>query len=356
MFNHMQHQDGVCRSAIAIANMLTRKQLAEVTLIPLFTNDRAAYSLLEEGVKVRPAFGLWFTGFSRLVHRLPMSWLHRWFVGNDYDIEVAFQYGVSPRCIAAASRRSHASKYAWMHGYDEGLTLRRAYEAIGTVVCVSRCNAERLHKELPTIKVDYNYNPIDDASVRRFGAETADIERPSDGLLMVSVGRLSPEKGFSRLFEQLKRLKGDGYNFHFWMIGDGPLRQQLEQQAQQLGLHEQVAFLGRQSNPHRYTAQADLFVCSSFTEGYSTACTEAIMLDVPVLTTSVSGAKEIIDEADCGMLVDMDDESLYQGLKQILSNPTIIGEWKQRLLETRKRFSAEERIKRLIRLFGLEKA
>ena len=353
VFNHLRHQDGVARSAIAIANQLTRLNLAEVTLIPLFIDEKKAHLLIDEGVKVKPAFGMYFKGLSQLVHKLPMNWVRRYVIGNYvYDIEVAFQYGVSPRCIAAVSRRSHASKYAGMHGYDEGLVLREAYEKIGTVCCVSRCNAERLHKELPTIKVDYNYNPIDDVQVRELGAEALDIERPN-GLLFVTVGRLSPEKGFGRLLDIMKRLKDEGLKFHLWIIGDGPLEVELKQKRVDLGLEEEVQFLGRQSNPHKYTAKADVFVCSSLTEGYSTACTEAIMLNVPVVTTSVSGAEEIIGEAECGKMTGMDDDSLHAALKEVCENPAMVDDWKLKLQETKSRFSAEVRIQRLIKLFHL---
>lgn len=353
MFNHLRHQDGVGRSAIAIANQLTKMKLAEVTLIPLFINDKSAYNLLDDNVKIKPAFGFYFRGFAQIVKYIPAIWLHRWFVGDGFDIEVAFQYGLCIKCIAATSRRSHAAKYAWMHCYDEGLFYRKEYETIGTVCCVSRCNADRLKNELKSIKVDYNYNPIDDVQVRKFGKEPIDVNRPS-GLLFITMGRLSPEKGFGRLLDIMKHLKDDGFNFHLWIIGDGPLENELKLKCSGLGLVNEVLFLGRQSNPHKFISHADVFICSSFVEGYSTSCTEAIMQGVPVITTNCSGGEEIIEEADCGMLVGMDDHSLYQGVKKICEYPSLINTWKERLKETSKRFSAEARIKRLINLFHLE--
>lgn len=353
VFNHLQHQDGVGRSAIAIANQLTRLKLAEVTLIPLFIDEKAAHSLLDDGVKVKSVFGFYFNGLSKLLQKFPMAWLHHFVLGRElYDIEVAFQYGLSLRCVAADSWGHHAAKFAWMHTYDDGLTFRKLYEKIGTVCCVSRCNAERLHKELPCIKVDYCYNPIDDLQVRVLGEECINFDRP-DGLLFISVGRLSPEKGFGRLLDVMRRLKNDGYRFHLWIVGNGPIENELKRKQIDLGLQEEILFLGRQNNPHKFTAKADVFVCSSFSEGYSTACTEAIMLGVPVVSTSVSGSEEIITEAECGLVTGMDDESLYNGLKQVCVRPSIVDEWKQKILVTRKRFSGEARIQRLVKLFHL---
>ena len=127
MFNHLQYQDGVSRSAIAIANNLTRMQLAEVTLMPLFINDKSSHSLVDCGVKIKPVFGFYFKGFASLIHKLPMCLFSRLVYGQDkYDIEVAFQYGLSLRCVAAHG--SSAAKYAWVHTYDEGLRFKSEYE------------------------------------------------------------------------------------------------------------------------------------------------------------------------------------------------------------------------------------
>ena len=350
MFNHLRHQDGVGRSAIAIANQLTRLKLAEVTLIPLFINDKSVHNLIDKGIRIKPGFGFYFRGMAHIVKYIPFSWLNRWLIGNEYDIEVGFQFGLCTECIAAS--KTKAVKFAWMHGYDNGLVLKDAYEQIGKVCCVSRCNAERLHQELPTIKVDYNYNPIDDIQVCELGQEVIDIERPS-GLLFITSGRLSPEKGFLRLLDVMKRLKDNGYKFHLWIMGDGPDEVILKKKHKELGLEQEVKFLGRQSNPHKFTSKADVFVCSSFSEGYSTVCTEAIMLGVPVVTTGVSGAQEIIDDAECGLLTGTDDESLYQGLRQVCEKPSLAKGWKERLVETKGRFSAEKRIRRLVNLFQL---
>lgn len=354
-FNHFQHQDGVSRSALAIANALAEKELAEITLIPIYKDEKTFHKLLNPHVKVNHVFGFYFHGMSKIVNKIPLSWINHFAIKDNYDIMIGFQESLPIKCIAALQRSSHASKLAWMHGYYDCLlpNLYRDYEKIGKVICVSKCNAERLHKELPTIEVDYCYNPIDDVLVRKYGEYPIDIERPN-GLLFVTVGRLSPEKGFERLLDVMKRLKDEGFLFHLWLIGDGPMEAKLKQRCVDLGLQEEVLFLGRQNNPHKYTSKADAFVCSSFIEGYSTACTEAIMLGIPVVTTSVSGAGEIINEAECGLLIGMDDESLYQGMKLVCTQPSLVNEWKERLRETRQRFAAEIRIQRLVKLLHLD--
>ena len=82
-------------------------------------------------------------------------------------------------------------------------------------------------------------------------------------------------------------------------------------------------------------------------------CTEASILNVPVITTEVGGGEEIIDSAGCGVLCDLSDEGLYNALKGVLDHPQCVAEWKETLLETKKNFFSEERVKRLNNIFGI---
>lgn len=352
MFNHLQMQDGVARSAMAIANWLTRMNLAKVTLLPIYTDDKECHKLLAYGIKVKHMFGFYFQGMPHIVKMIPASWLNKLVIKEEYDVMVGFQYGTSIRCMAAVPSHDKSSKFAWMHCYDEGLVFRNEYEIIGNVICVSRCNSERLHLDMPSIYTNYSYNPIDEETVQQGGEKPIDIERPNTPLF-VTVCRMSPEKGVGRLLTICKRLKDEGYKFSLWLIGDGPIYQQLQQQARELGLDNCVQLLGRQNNPYKYTAKADVYLCPSFVEGYSTACTEAIMLGIPVITTNVSGAEEIIEEAECGKMVGMDDESLYKAMQEVLVQPEIIKQWKNKLQSTRERFYAKTRIQRLVDILGL---
>lgn len=353
MFNHFQFQDGVCRSALAIANLVAARNDVEITLIPIFNYEPKVMNLVSDRVKVKPVFRFYFHGFSKLLDMLPKKLLYKLFIGDHYDVNIAFQYGISEKIIASGTHRSHAS-IGWMHGFDEGMTLKEDYLKMDKMVCVSRCNADRLSAELGgKIPVDYNYNPINDEQVRNQGNMPIEVT-PNRTMQFVSVGRMSPEKGFSRLLKVMKQLADERYDFGLWLIGDGSQLAALKQEVQDLNLDNYISFLGKKDNPHAYTSKADVFVCSSFTEGYSTACTEAIMLNVPVISTKVSGAKEIIDEACCGLLVDSNEQALYEGLKQILDHPQIVEKWKETLAVTKYNFSPSKRIKRFLDIVGLK--
>jgi glycosyltransferase involved in cell wall biosynthesis len=353
-FNHFQYSDGVARSAVAIANYLVTSADVDVVLRPIFRFDKSMLESVNPAVRVKPLLGFYFSGLGRILDHLPGKMLHRWILGGQqFDVEIGFQYGISTKA-AAFAKQSIGSPIVWMHGYDEGLVLRKYYHKAKRVICVSRGNAERLKQELsdPSVTVDYCYNPIDEKKVISDGSAEIDIQ-PAKKPLFVSVGRNTPEKGYKRLLSVCAKLRDEGFRFEMWLIGNGPEHEALVSLANQLELNEVVHFLGEQKNPHQYTAKADLFVCSSFSEGYSTACTEALILGVPVLTTRVGGAEEIIDDANCGMIVETDDESLYRGLKEILQQPTLIDGWKGTLSETKRFFYAENRVKKLFSILDL---
>ena len=254
------------------------------------------------------------------------------------------------------NRNNHTvMRFAWMHGYDTGLSLRAEYEKIGKVVCVSKFNADRLRVDVgDAFDIDYAYNLLNDDEIRNKGEQPISVE-PNKQMQFVSVGRMSPEKGYIRLIDICKQLENDGYKFNLWLVGDGPQREELEVHEKQIKADSCVTFLGQQSNPHAFTSKSDVFICPSFDEGYSTACTEAIMLGVPVITTDVSGGQEIIDEAECGLIVNKtNDDALYQALKKVLDKPETVSGWKRTLEATRERFSYKHRAKKLYKVLGLE--
>lgn len=347
VFSDLKNSNGVSKAAIAIANLLVEHKNVDVTLIPIYEYEDKMAQNADPRVKIKKVFGFYFRGFDKIVGLIPHKLLYNWIVKpGDYDIEIGFQYNM-PTKIIAASSNDKAAHIAWIHTYDKGLRLRSFYEKMDKVICVAKYGSDMFRKEITkNIESDYCYNPVNDKRIMTMCNEPIDIERPK-GFLFVSVARHSPEKGYERLLKIVSRLKQEGYYFNMWLIGDGPSHNSLIEMASQLNINDNVKFLGNQINPHKYTVCGDVFVCSSYSEGYSTACTESIILGVPVITTPVGGGEEIIEASKVGILTQMDDESLYQGLKEVLDNPMLVDKWKSKLKETRINFLEEERSKKL---------
>lgn len=342
LINHFQVQDGVARTAVSLANELSKRDDVEVTLQSLFSFDRKMLSNLSSKVKAKPFLNFYFRGLARLVDLIPDRLLYKLLIREKYDVEIGYCMTL-PIKIIAESTNEDAIHYAWIHGYDTGLTLRSSYEKMDRVITVSRENAEHFSRDTNgSIPVSCCHNLMDDARICEMGSETVNIQN-SNCVTFVTVGRLEYGKGVHRLIESLGKLKKERYCFRLLLIGDGEQRSQLESLTKQLELEEEVLFLGSQSNPYAYVAKSDLLICPSYSEGYSTVCAEAILLNVPVLTTSVGGAKEIIEDARAGMMVGMEDSDLYDGIKRILDAPELINEWKDTLKDTKSVFSYKNR-------------
>ena len=349
VLNNLQYADGVAKVLVELCNFLD-ENLFDITIIPIYRCDPDFIKLLKPTIHIQKTLGFYFRGLDKIVNALPIHFLYQKIVGGNYDIEVAFQYGLATRMIANSTNRN-AIHYAWMHGYDEGLTLRNEYPKFDKVFCVSKFNEERLRKESNgTVNVECCYNIIDESKILEASKEKIS-EVSSRKPVFVAVGRQTPEKGFLRLVDVVNRLKKDGYDFTLWLIGDGVEHQQLVDKVNSEQLEDTVKLLGIQSNPHKYTSKADVFICSSFSEGYSTACAEAILQGIPVISTAVSGAQEIINDSQCGIVCQLDDNSLYEALKYVLDNPEIIHEWKKILEKTKLKFGSAERGKRASGIF-----
>lgn len=352
VFNHFQFADGVCRSAIAIANMLVRNKNINVDLIPLFKYDKEVLSLLDDRVSVKPVFKIFFRGFAQIVTILPLSWLYRFIIHENYDIEIAFQFGLSTK-VMSASTNKFCKHLVWIHGYDNGLTYLDYYKKYDKVITVSKCNSEKFKTESKNVvPVDYSYNPIDDVEVINKSKVPIDKEL-NDGIKLVAVGRLSPEKGYERLVNVASRLLHEGNKFTLYIIGDGPTRAAIERIIESNNVGDNVILLGSQKNPHKYTSKCDIMVCSSYSEGYSTVCAEAIMLGIPVITTNVSGSDEIINDSGAGMVVGKDDNDLYIGLKAVLSDSKLLTNWKTIVARNKYKFSQEYRSKKLYKILEI---
>jgi glycosyltransferase involved in cell wall biosynthesis len=153
-------------------------------------------------------------------------------------------------------------------------------------------------------------------------------------------------KGFDRLLRIHKRLCEDKYPVHTYILGEGSERSKLETYITENGLTDSVTLLGYQTNPYKYVSKCDIFACTSYSEGFSTAATEALIVGTPVVTTLVSGMKEMLGENnEYGIVTENNEEALYEGIKYLLDNPDKLAYYKEKALERGKTFSTENTVK-----------
>ena len=142
-----------------------------------------------------------------------------------------------------------------------------------------------------------------------------------------------------------KRLIEEGYKTHLCIFGEGNQKAELEKFADNYGIADSVTFFGYQTNPYKYVKRCSLFVCASHSEGFSTATTEALILGTPVVTTLVSGMKELLGENnEWGIVTENNEEALYQGMKQLIDDPKLLAHYKNKAAERGNNFSTEKTV------------
>lgn len=206
-----------------------------------------------------------------------------------------------------------------------GWATRLLYPRADRVVGISHgCSDDvRRNAGLSADQVVTIYNPVLDEEFDRRAeapAEPADLG-DGDGALIVTVGRLAPQKDHATLLRAFARLAAR-HEARLLLIGEGPLRAELEALARALGLAGRVAFAGLRDNPYPAMREADLFVLSSAWEGFGNVLVEAMAVGTPVVATDCpDGPAEILEGGKWGRLVPPGDaDALAAAMLDVLRN------------------------------------
>lgn len=117
------------------------------------------------------------------------------------------------------------------------------------------------------------------------------------------------------------------------LLGTGEKEQELKKIARDLQIENIISFLGYKKNPYKYVKNADLFVCSSLYEGFSTAVTESLIVGTPVVTTLCSGMKELLGDNEFGLITDNDEQALLKGILKLLNDRQLLLHYKRKAIE-----------------------
>jgi len=137
---------------------------------------------------------------------------------------------------------------------------------------------------------------------------------------ILTIGRLSKEKGIDILIEALATLKNEEELFRLYVVGEGPLKKKLINLVQQLKIDDMVFFLGYQDDFYKYARFFDIYVISSYTEGLPMTLLEIMQSGIPIISTSVGEIPSVLKNGELGELVEPGDkEILAQGIRKIFS-------------------------------------
>lgn len=352
---HDLGQGGAEKVLVNLVNNMDRSKF-DISVTALFGGG-VNEQFLAPDIHFHAVFPKEVPGNSKLMKLLTPTQLHRMCVKEHYDIEVSYLEGPSARVISGCSD-ANTKLVSWIHveqhtmerlsgSFRSEREARKCYDHFDKTVCVSQyvhddfCRILNFQKSCHVL-----YNTVESEKILANANDAAPELMDDENMRLMAVGTLKESKGYMRLLSIIKRLRDERYSIHLYILGIGPLQQEMERFIQANNLQEAVTLLGYQTNPYKYVSKCDLFVCASFAEGFSTAATEALIVGTPVCTVEVSGMKEMLGEHnEWGIVTENSEEALYQGIKDLLDHPDKLARYKEKAIERGKTFSTENTVR-----------
>jgi glycosyltransferase involved in cell wall biosynthesis len=222
-----------------------------------------------------------------------------------------------PVVIAHEHWSTKASREVWVD--------RALYRLSDRILVPSAASKEMVMRteRIPAGRIDVVYNGVDTAifahSEKREEVRS-ELHIPADAILLGIVGRLSEEKGgVDFLIRAVARLCKTKPNLRLLVVGDGPLRGNLEALAAESAPGGAIIFTGTRNDVAHLLSAMDLFVLPSLNEALPIVVLEAMAAGLPVIATRVGGVPEIVDHEKTGLLVEPGSEgALYSALEHLI--------------------------------------
>lgn len=255
---------------------------------------------------------------------------------EEYDIAIDYQgQGTFPTYYIARKVKAK-KKYSWVHNdfsiVPEDMSwIGDCYVAYDKILSVSEKAKLAFADKFPDFrdKVAVCYNVINKQEILKRSNETA--ISPKDGINIVTVGRLSYEKGYDIAFQAIKLLKETQKKITYWVVGNGKEEDCLKALADRLEITDIVCFAGFQKNPYPYLRMADIYLQPSRHEGFCLTLGEAKVLNKAIVTTDFAGASEQITHGVNGSITTCDAEAIYNELRHMIEHPEVADKYRASL-------------------------
>lgn len=368
IFNDTLKYGGTETLLVDILNHLSQKDCSVTLLLPFPTENNTLLKEVSPKIDVKYIYPERPSRLKRIIYENLMAFtprFHNRLIGlnlNKYDLLVSFKDSVYTILFS----RSKKYKILWIHNLPTidkyevkslkeyipvKLLKKRIYRLISSfrkfdeVVCVSNATKERYidifnNGKTPQQHIQVLYNAIDEKRTLELSQKGNShiVNHPS----FVMITRFSAEKRVDRVITAADRLKKEGYKFHIYIVGDGVLRNKIENQISTLGLNKEIELLGYMGNPYPFLKLNNWLVSSSERESFSLVILESIFLGVPVITTDCGGPTEITENGKYGVLTENSTDGVYKGIKTVLDNPDIAKTYTSQAEECLKRFNYNE--------------
>ena len=252
----------------------------------------------------------------------------------------------------------HSDLYSDMHKVINGrrphfINLRGVFslypyfdELISVSEATMKLNKDNLKDYIQNTKIDYVNNAISPNKIIHLSQDDSDVFYKNDKPYLVSIrkynnqadlvytpfpesgdntinfinlGRLSPEKGQDQLIEAFAKIHSKYENTRLYIVGEGVVREKLENLIQTLNLEDSVFLTGHLNNPFHLMNNCDAFILSSHYEGQPLVLFEALVLNLPVIATDIIANRDLLKNGKYGMLVENSIEGLVEGMEAVIN-------------------------------------
>lgn len=297
--------------------------------------------------KITRFFQFLLRGIRLKFYEIYPAYYYKKFNLYDIDVEIASSYSELETVLNSPNKKS--KKIGWFHTdirfVEKKLALKfiRMMKKFDVMIFGSKQTRrviDEVYKEtFPNSVVIYNV--IDNELVNQ-KAKEFEVERDYEIPQFVSVARLQKRKGFDMLARVHKRLLDGGLKHEIIIIGDGNFRPEVEAIIKELEIHNSFRLLGTQKNPYPYIKTSDYFILPSKTESYPLIIGETLCLAKPIISTDVGGINEMIDHDIDGMLIEPNEEDIYEAMKKFLTDEEYLEKLKIQVSGSHLKFQKEK--------------
>jgi glycosyltransferase involved in cell wall biosynthesis len=269
-------------------------------------------------------------------------------LSKRYDCAIAYRVGFCTEFVGYIVNSNNKVIW-WHHGtcdYPDKYQKRliKVFSKFNKIIAVSNSckemlidNIEGISKKITTIPNMININEI----IWKANQETCNEFKTNGNITLLSVGRLSPEKGMINCVYACRKLIDSGYNIKWYLIGDGIEREKIERCIKENHLENYIYLLGAKPNPYPYIKCAYIYVHPSLVESLSITVLEALALNTPVTVARSMGPEEFIRNKTNGLLVDPSPEGLFKGIISLLKDDALYNQLKKDKYDVLQDYSPE---------------
>ena len=248
-------------------------------------------------------------------------------LANKYDIAIAYAGPMDLISYFIAYKVIAKKKVQWIHFDVTKIEFSqqfasKTYKKFNRIFVVSEEGKQKLVNNLPKLvdKINVFPNIISSDLIMEQAENGIGFRDQFDGIRILTVGRLSKEKGQDFIIPILAKLKEKKLNIRWYCVGEGNARAEYEQLIKMYGIEKEFILLGSTPNPYPFMKECDIYVQPSRHEGYCITLGEAKCFSKPIVSTDFTGANEQLADYETGVIVNFDEQQMMFAIKKIVNN------------------------------------